>query len=321
MPAVLPGHDREYLVTPARIGRIHRYLGQRRQFAGVVMPRRHRVVVHREVRTQVVDPFADPLGVPFRGGDLRVARRVAHRVVDRRRLLDVFLGYRSGPGHQRVASCRPLGRPAQAGQLPLLERADVEHALDLHQAGFRPGRARERLAGGAVTRSGVERRAPVRRRTGRRVPQQGEARAAPPFRRVHHEVQVCLVQVLPGGHLKPVPARGRTLRCGEPHFPWAAVPADGQPAAEGPVREPGPPGFVDAMGGQVDLVAPAYSARVGQVNALDVHPHSQPRPRRRRHPLLRCVERTHRHRESVRLVWWFAMSCELLLLSGRGGGR
>jgi hypothetical protein len=137
------------------------------------MPRRDRVVPHPVVRAQVVDAFADSLGVPFLVGDLGVPGGVGHPVVDRRRLLDELLGYRSHPGHQRVACSRPFGRTAQPGQLSLLQLPDVEHALDVRQPGLGPGRAGERLARGAVARAAVEYSPPVPRRPARRLLQQG----------------------------------------------------------------------------------------------------------------------------------------------------
>jgi hypothetical protein len=120
MCSLLSGYRRGHLMSPARIGRVHRDLGQRRQLPGVVVPRRH-------------------------------------------------------PRHQRVGGRGPLGRPAQPGPLGLVQGGDVEYALDVHQAGLGPGRARERLAGGALTRDTREHRAAVRRRAARRVPKQGPA--------------------------------------------------------------------------------------------------------------------------------------------------
>ena len=280
MPAVVPGHHREDLESPARVGRVHRYLGQRRQFAGVVMPRRDRVVAHPVVQAQVVDAFADALGVPFFVGDLGVPGGVGHPVVHRRRLLDELLGYRSHPGHQRVAGRRPFGRAAQPGQLSLLQLPDVEHALDLRQSGLGPGRAGERLARGAVARAAVEYGAPVPRRPARRVLQQGAADSPLPRRRVHHDLQTALVQVLPGRQVQPVPAHGLALVGGQPHLPWTTVPADGHPAGERLLREPRLPGMIDALSGQHDLEARADppGVRGREVHLLDFHPHSQPRP-------------------------------------------
>ena len=144
--------------------------------------------------------------------------------------------------------------------------------------GLGPHRAGERLARGAATRATVEHGPPVRRRAARRVPQQGEAEPAPPLRRVHHEIQASLVQVLPGRQPQPVPARRRTLVSRQPHFPRVTAPADGQPAAERPLGEPRSLRFVDTLGCVVDLETRAGLLGVGQVDLLDFHAHSQPLP-------------------------------------------
>jgi hypothetical protein len=55
---------------PVRVGRIHRYLGQPGQLAGVVVPRRDRVITHPYCVAQVVDALADSLDIPHLVGDL-----------------------------------------------------------------------------------------------------------------------------------------------------------------------------------------------------------------------------------------------------------
>ncbi len=358
MPAVRPEHPGHHLVPPARIGRIHRDLGQARQLPGGVVPRRHRVDSQPVDRAQVVDALADPPRVPDRGRGMLVVRSVVERGEQRRRLVDELLGHQPGPGHQRVTRGLLFGGRAEPGQLILSRRAHVHHPLHVHQPLLGPGRAGEGLAVAAQARGGVEHRTPVLGRPGRRVLQQGAADSAPPLRRVHHQRQFGLVEVLQVGQLQPVPARDRALRwtLGQPYLARVAAPSDGQPAAERPFGEPRPVGFVRLLGGQERLETGADRVRVRRVNLLDTHAHSKPGPAPSTplniRPALCCPARLRApFKAPPSLVapssllspggagaLWLAggpaaprplarsgrvisMLRELLLLSGRGGGR
>ena len=226
------------------------------------------------------------------------------------------------------ASSRPPPvRPAPAGgRASLLQPAEVEHALDLHQPRFRP-----RLSGRTPRPAEPLRVPPLNtaRPCAAARPAACRSRARPSPRR---RSAGCTTRSRPAwsrfsldGRLQPVPARGRTLLVSrQPHFPRAAVPADGYPAAERLLGKPRPLRFVDTLGGVVDLETLADLLGVGQVDLLDMHPHSQPPPARRRH----LIFRRFRHSGAppaipgaFELIWWVAMLRELLLLSGRGGGR
>ena len=122
---------------------------------------------------------------------------------------------------------------------------------------------------------------------------QDGAKPAAPFLRMHHEIQVGPVLVLPFRKFQPVPSRDRPLSrfpglaSHQPCFPGVAARADGQPAAE---RRAGQPRFLRAVGTlsrQERLAAPAYTLRVRQVNSLDAHPSSQPRLPHQRHRIFR----------------------------------
>ena len=146
----------------------------------------------------------------------------------------------------------PLGRPAQAGELALFQLADVEHALDLHQARLRPGRARERLA----ARS--RRRAPplstVRPCAAARAAA-CRSRARPSPRR---RSAGCTTRSRPAWSRFSLD--GSSSRYQPAAEPWSVashtslglpLPADGQPAGERPLGEPRPLRFVDTLGGLV----------------------------------------------------------------------
>ena len=251
MPAVRSGHAGQHLVRPARIGRIHRDLGQAGQLPRGVMSRRHRVDPQPVDRAQVVDALADPPRVPDRGRGPRVVRSVVERGEEPRRLLDELLGHQPGPGHQRILRGLLLGGRAEPGQLFVSRRAQVHHPLHVHQPLLGPRRAGEGLAVATQARRAVEHRTPVLGRPGRRVLQQGAAGSPSPLRRVHHQRQFGVVEVLQVGQLQPVPARDRALRraLGQPYLARVAAPPCGQPATERPFGEPRPVGFVRLLGG------------------------------------------------------------------------
>src|ERR1017187_3121828 len=81
---MFPDHYRDQLVPPARIVRMHPYLGQGRQLAAGVMSRGQRVVPHSEARQKMIDALADPLRIPYLRRGPMLSGPAQHRTPVRR---------------------------------------------------------------------------------------------------------------------------------------------------------------------------------------------------------------------------------------------